>query len=323
MKRVTPSKSTASRKLLFTRAWGRGRVVTTRYGPCVLSGHGAEAGTWEPPELPGVGAVDAVPGGVSGRTCSGVRGVSGPAAPRVDGAGPGRVVGAVASTLGVGAESGAGAGGVLAADSRAWASVAVTAVVDTGAADGRVGSGVVSARVGVGPLVVPAPGRAVDVRTVGPRVDTSSARGLVGGAGLATGGPRVPVGALALAVGPAVVRATVADVAGAVVLGGGLTLGAGAGAAPGAVAEDGVRRVDAAEAGEGPPEAAGPAVSVLNVLPAVTAGELGSAPRVPVVSVTGGVSTVIVPDVSLRTLTAAVTEAFLAEVAVWLETRCP
>lgn len=300
--------------------------MTTRYGPCVLSGHGAEAGTWEPPELPGVGVVDAGPGGVSGRACSGVRGVSGPAAPRMDGAGPGCVVGAVASTLGVGAESGAGAGGVLAAVSRAGASVAVTAVVDTGATgavDERVGSGVVSARVGVGPLVVPAPGRAVDVRTVGPRVDTSSAWGLVGGAELAAGWPCVPVRVLALAVVPAVVRATVADVAGAVVLGSGLTLGAGAGAAPGAVVEDGVRRVDAAEAGEGPPEAAGPAVSVLNVLPAVTTGELGSAPRVPVVSVTGGVSTVIVPDVSLRTLTAAVTEAFLAELAVWLKTRCP
>lgn len=102
MKRVTPSKSSARRKPLFTRDWERGLVVTTRYWPWVLSEHESVVGILEPPELPGVRVVEAVPGDVSGSTCSGVPGVPGPVAPRVNGTGLGCVVGDVTSTSGVG-----------------------------------------------------------------------------------------------------------------------------------------------------------------------------------------------------------------------------
>lgn len=171
---------------MFTRDGGRGLVVTTRYWPWVLSGHKAVVGIFEPLGLPGVGVVDAAPGEVSGRTCSGVWVVPGPAVPQVDGAGIGRVVGDVASPLGVGLVWGAGADAVLVVGSWAWAVVLVTAMVATGAmevTDGRVGSEAVLERVGVGPPAVPA--TAADARTVGACVDTLSAWGPEGGAGLA------------------------------------------------------------------------------------------------------------------------------------------
>lgn len=261
--------------------------------------------------------VEAAPGGVSGRTCSGVGGVPlGPAAPWGDGVGPGCVMGDVDSTLGGG--PGSRVGTVLAAGSGACILAVVTDVVDAGAVDPRVGSGAVLARGDVGPLAVPVVGRAVDVWTVGPCVDTLSAGGLAGWlggrAGRAVEGLCVPVGLLALAVSPAVVRTSGAAAVGAAV------------GVPGAAVGAEVRHVDAGAAGEGPPEAAGSEapsipVSVLKVLPAVAAGVLGSATRVPVVSVTGG--TVMVPDVPLRPLAAVVTDAFWAELAVWLETKCP
>lgn len=192
MKRVTPSKSTARRKPLFTRDGVRGLVVTTTYWPWLLSGHKAVGGIFEPPGLPGVGAVDAGPGEASGGTCSGGWAVPSPTVPRVDGAGLGRVVGDVAPPLGVGLVWGAGADAALVVGSWAWAVVPVTAMVATGAVEatgGRVGSEVVLERVGVGPLAVPATGWAADVWTAGACVDTSGAWGPEGGVGLAVGLP--------------------------------------------------------------------------------------------------------------------------------------
>ena len=72
MKRATPSKSTARRKLLFTGDWARGSLETTRYRPWLLSWHASVAGTLESPELPGVGPTEAVPGAASGSPRPGV-----------------------------------------------------------------------------------------------------------------------------------------------------------------------------------------------------------------------------------------------------------
>jgi hypothetical protein len=72
MKRVTPRTSTARRNVLFTKGGVRGLVVTTRYGPWVLSWHESVAGVLGSPELKCVGPVEAVPGVALVSICSGV-----------------------------------------------------------------------------------------------------------------------------------------------------------------------------------------------------------------------------------------------------------
>lgn len=69
MKRVTPSKSTARRKLLFTEDRARGSLETTRYWPWVLGWHESVGGTLD---SPGVGPGEVVPGVAAGSVCSGV-----------------------------------------------------------------------------------------------------------------------------------------------------------------------------------------------------------------------------------------------------------
>lgn len=152
-----------------------------------------------------------MPGGVSGSTCSGVRAVPGPAAPCVDGAGLGRVVGDVASPLGVGLVGGTGAGAELVVGSWAWAVVLVPAVVAAGVTDGRVGSEAVLETVPVGPLAEPAVGQPVDAWTAGACVDTLSTWGPELAVGLAVELPGVcweglcvPIGAWAVMTGPVV-----------------------------------------------------------------------------------------------------------------------
>ena len=87
--------------------------------------------------------------------------------------------------------------------------------------------------------------------------------------------------------------------------------------------EDGVRQAGAGTGGVGTLEVAllgvpfavadAPA-SVLCVVPAVTAGEVGSPPQVPLVNVTGeGVTEVILSDVSFKTLAMASTDEFCSE----------
>lgn len=90
-KRVTPSKSTTRRELLF-RDRARGLVVTTRYWPWVLSWHESVIGILESPELSAVGLVGAVPS----VACSTVWGVPDPVGPWACGVGLGCVVGDVA-----------------------------------------------------------------------------------------------------------------------------------------------------------------------------------------------------------------------------------
>lgn len=216
----------------------------------------------------------------------------------------------------------------------------VPTLVDTEAADGEAGSGVVFKRVGVGLRAVSSTVRGVGVGAwmVGPCADTLGTRGLEGvrlaveRLAVDPGGPGEPAGLLTLAGVAAAGWALVASVG---VAGGMAVAGLDDELLPGArvPGEDGVLQADTGAGGVGALEAAAarvpPAVteaptSVLCVVPAVTAGEVWLPPQVPLVGVMGdGVAGVILSAVLFKTPVTVSTDEFVSECShVWLRNGC-
>ena len=208
--------------------------------------------------------------------------------------------------------------------------VVVPTVVDTEAADGEAGSGVVFKRVGAGLRAVSSTvwGVSVGAWMVGPCADTLGTRGLEGfrlaveRLAVDPGGPGEPAGLLTLA---GVAPAGWALVAGVGVAGGVAVTGLDDELLPGArvPGEDGVLQADTGVGGvgaletapaRGPPAVTEVPTSVLCAVPAVTAGEVWSPPRVPLVSVMGdGVAGVILSPVLFRTPVTVSMDEFVSE----------
>lgn len=202
----------------------------------------------------------------------------------------------------------------------------VPTVMDAEAEEGEAGSGVVLRRVGAGLLAASAAVRAVGAWTVGPCVDALSVWGLRGTVGLAVAWPGVCPGRPCESKGPLTLARAAAAV-GAPVAGVGVVCVAGPDSVPlpgtRVWGEDGVRRSDAGTGGVGTPEVAPSGVpsavadapaSVLCIVPAVTAGEVGSPPQVPLVNVMGeGVTEVILADISFKTLVMVSMDEFCSE----------
>lgn len=205
--------------------------------------------------------------------------------------------------------------------------VVVPTVVDTEAADGEAGSGVVFKRVGVGLWDVSSTVRGVGAWTVGPCTDTLGTRGLEGvrlaveRLAVGPGGPGEPAGLLT----PVWVAAAGWALVASVGVAGGMAVAGLDELLPGArvPGEGGVLQADTGAGGVGtleaaparvPPAVAEVPTSVLCVVPAVTAGEVWSPPQVPLVGVMGdGVAGVILSAVLFKTPVTVSTDEFVSE----------